>query len=1014
MSPPTSFRRGGVSAAWIASALAALAGVVGTTVADAGIAAPSRDVRTLHGIELHATQVPGAWEGNGAPADHDGCAWYLATVALDDADLGQDMLLSLGRIDDADETWVNGVRVGTTDGWNAERRYVVPARTLRRGANRVAVRVRDDGGAGGFRGPAPSLRGPSTSIDLSGRWWIATGDHPALATPDPVTDPDLLERMVPLRVGTRRTVVDANPAKAGVGHDLWYRAPAIEWNQALPVGNGRLGAMVFGGADRERIQLNEASVWEGNADDRNAPVAASSFRAARELALRGQLPEAQAILQRDCMLPQDMLPRSHQTLGDLRIDLADPPRRATDYRRWLDLRSGIAATEFTVDGVRIRREVIASAPDELLLVRLTAEGGVIPALRVQVRRDDFGDDRPVHRATGSGGRTVLGFSGRTGQGGVRYACLAEVIAEGGSVTVDAGAAEVRDAVSVTVAVAGRTDFFGADPDAACLADLRSLATGWNALRERASAWHAQAHDWVTLRLGASREDVDDPAGAAPTDERLRMLRRGGLDDPNDRHGLVPLHMRYGRYLLRSSSRQGSLPANLQGIWNPHYRAPWNADFHVNINLQMNYWPAGPTALHDAQLPLFDLLDRLRGRGERTARDLYGMRGWCCHHATDAWAFTAPEGRTVWAMFPLGGAWLVRHAWEHWEFTQDDAFLRDRAWPAMAGAARFVLDWLVEDPATGRLVGGPSSSPENTFILPDGRRADVSMGTSMDQWIMIDLLRNVVDAARVLGRTDDPLARECAQALERLHVPAIGGDGRLMEWMQPWTESEPGHRHMSHLYGLHPAPLITPDGTPELAAAARATLRSRLANGGGHTGWSRAWLAMFHARLGDGDAALRDLHALLAHSTLDNLFDDHPPFQIDGNFGATAAVAEMLVQSHRRAWRDGRLVHRIDLLPALPAAWDEGAVAGLVARGNVRVDIAWASGTLETATLHAPDGRELHVRLPEGMPEVLVEVGPDGTAPVRVPVPAREVVVPRSPADGPRTVRFSASRPSASP
>lgn len=993
--------------------LAMLAAATGTAMARAG-EAPG-ETRTLRGVELSATSVPGAWEGNGAPGDHDGVAWYVATVVLDDADLGHEMLLSLGRIDDADETWINGVRVGATDGWDAERRYPVPVHAVRRGSNRIAVRVRDDGGAGGLRGPAPSLTGPATSIDLSGRWWIAVGDHPDLATLDPVTDPDLLERMVPLRVGARRTVAEPHPGPSARGHDLWYRAPAAEWNQALPVGNGRLGAMAFGGVDRERVQLNEASVWEGNADDRNAPAAAASFRAARELALAGRLPEAQAILQRDCMLPQDMLPRSHQTLGDLQLDMIDAPRRATGYRRWLDLRSGIAGVEFDVDGVRLRREVIASAPDELLLVRITAEGGAIPALRVQVRRADFGDDRPIHRATGSGGRTVLGFSGRTGQGGVRYACLAEVVADGGTVTVDAGAAEVRGASSITVAVAGRTDFFGADPDAACLADLRSLGSGWDTLRERAVAWHADGHGRVALRLGERRSpEAANGSGSLPTDAQLALVRDGGHGGPDALRDLVAVHFGYGRYLLRSSSRQGSLPANLQGIWNPHFRAPWNADFHVNINLQMNYWPAGPTALPDAELPLFDLLDRLRARGERTARELYGMRGWCCHHTTDAWAFTAPEGRTVWGMFPLGGAWLVRHAWEHWEFTQDDAFLRDRAWPAMAGAARFVLDWLVEDPATGRLVGGPTSSPENTFILPDGRRADVSMGTSMDQWIMLDLLRNAIDAARVLGRTDDPLARECEQAIDRLHVPTIGADGRLMEWMQPWAEAEPGHRHMSHLYGLHPAPLITPDGTPELAAAARATLRARLANGGGHTGWSRAWLAMFHARLGDGDAALRDLHALLAHSTLDNLFDDHPPFQIDGNFGATAAVAEMLVQSHRRSWRDGRLVHRIDLLPALPGAWDAGAVTGLVARGGVRVDLAWRSGQLETGTLHAPDGRELHVRLPEGVSEVTVEAGAAGVAATRIPVPAREVVVPRSTADGPRTVRISASRPSASP
>ncbi|MFM8698747.1 MAG: glycosyl hydrolase family 95 catalytic domain-containing protein, partial [Phycisphaerales bacterium] len=447
-----------------------------------------------------------------------------------------------------------------------------------------------------------------------------------------------------------------------------------------------------------------------------------------------------------------------------------------------------------------------------------------------------------------------------------------------------------------------------------------------------------------------------------TEARLKRFRAKPGWDP----ALIARYFDYGRYLLRASSRAGSLPANLQGIWNEHFRAPWNADFHTNINVQMNYWHAGPTALADAELPLIDLIDRVRDRGERTAKDLYGARGWCCHHITDAWAMTAPEGLTVWGMYPLGGAWLVRHAWDHWAFTQDDAFLRDRAWPALAGAARFLLDYLAVDPSTGMLVSGPSTSPENTFILPDGQRADVSMGTSMDQWIARDLLENLVDAARVLGREGDALAVEAKAALARLATPKVGADGRLMEWSRPYGEAEPGHRHMSHLYGLHPANAITPDGTPELAAAARASLESRLSHGGGHTGWSRAWLINFWARLGDGDRALADVHALLSKSTLPNLFDDHPPFQIDGNFGGTAGIAEMLQQSHVRTWVDGRLVHRIDLLPALPSAWREGRAHGLMARGAVAVDLDWRDGRLVRATLRAPDARAMRIRLPAGV------------------------------------------------
>ncbi|MFM9169890.1 MAG: glycosyl hydrolase family 95 catalytic domain-containing protein, partial [Phycisphaerales bacterium] len=457
----------------------------------------------------------------------------------------------------------------------------------------------------------------------------------------------------------------------------------------------------------------------------------------------------------------------------------------------------------------------------------------------------------------------------------------------------------------------------------CDADLRSASLPYGDLRRRATEWFAEGMDRVTLDLGGPPPESSVVPELMSTEARLARFRAKPGWDP----ALIARYFDYGRYLLRASSRAGSLPAHLQGIWNEHFRAPWNADFHTNINVQMNYWHAGPTALADAELPLIDLIDRVRDRGERTAKDLYGARGWCCHHITDAWAMTAPEGLTVWGMYPLGGAWLVRHAWDHWAFTQDDAFLRDRAWPALAGAARFLLDYLAVDPATGMLVSGPSTSPENTFILPDGQRADVSMGTSMDQWIARDLLENLVDAAR-------------------------------------------------------------------------ASLESRLSHGGGHTGWSRAWLINFWARLGDGDRALADVQALLSKSTLPNLFDDHPPFQIDGNFGGTAGIAEMLLQSHVRTWVDGRLVHRIDLLPALPSAWREGRAHGLMARGAVAVDLDWRDGRLVRATLRAPDARAMRIRLPAGMQRATVTVG--GASSIAIPEDGRTIALPPGPA-GARTV-----------
>lgn len=994
-------------------ALVLVVGAASASVASALEARSGADARSVSGVTLVPTAVPGAWEGHGLAEGTDGVAWYVGEVELDAGDCTGDLTLRLGRIDDDDETWVNGERIGSTAGARAERSYAVARRLLRVGVNRIAVRVTDRGGAGGWMGgtDAPALEGSRTRIDLAGRWWIAAGDHPELARLDRVMDPELRARLAPIVVGVRGTKVNADDALVRERPDLWYPRPAARWTEALPIGNGRLGAMVFGGVPFERIQLNEASVWEGNAGDRNAPKAAESFRRARALALEGKVVEAQEILQRDCMLPQDMMPRSHQTLGDLFVEFAEPPRAVDAYRRGLELRTGVAGTRFRVNGVQVVREVVANAPDELLALCMRVEGeGVLPDLRVRLRRQAFEGDVPAHAAMPGQRGARLSYSGRTGQGGVRYAAMADLRVDAGTVDVADGEAVVRGAHRVTVCVAGRTGYFGMRPDGAedgsasdplaqCEADLRSAASGFEALRERASAWTARAMDRVSLDLGGPPPESSVMPSLMSTEARLARFRASPELDPE----LPELYFQYGRYLLLASSREGSLPANLQGIWNEHFRAPWNADFHTNINVQMNYWPAGPCALAETELPLVDLIDRVRARGTDTARDLYGMRGWCCHHITDAWGMTSPEGRTVWGMFPLGGAWLSRHLWEHYAFTGDAEFLRDRGYPAMEGAVQFVLDYLVEDPSTGRLVGGPSNSPENTFVLPDGRHADVSMGPSIELWIARDLLTNFVDAARVLGRGGDALAMQAERAIAKLAMPQVGADGRLMEWSRPYGEAEPGHRHMSHLFGLHPASFITVDGTPELAAAARASLEERLRRGGGHTGWSRAWLINFWARLHDGERAWADVCALLSKSTLPNLFDDHPPFQIDGNFGGTAGMAEMLLQSHVRSWSAGHLVHRIDLLPALPRAWRDGSVRGLVARGGVRVDMEWKGGSLVRAVLAAPDGRELRVRMPDGVDRVDVRV--PGQPSLRLPVPDGVVIVPRAAGGSARTVEL---------
>ena len=804
-----------------------------------------------------------------------------------------------------------------------------------------------------------------------------------------------------------RAQVEPAPAPAAIppSHDappeglvLWYRQPAREWNEALPVGNGRLGAMVFGGVARERIQLNESSVWEGSRTLLEPKDCATWVPLVREAWFAGRIAEAQRLAQ-EHILSQET-DRSYQTLGDLVIESIDPAD-AGDYRRGIDLSTGVAMTSWRSRSVTFSRTVFASRAFDCIVVRLDADGPESISCDVALSRAPSCASCPLAiESSAAPGTGLIRMRGRTepaAGAGVTFGCDVTVEVEGGKVRDKGdGRLGVFAADSVTILVSAATDFpfanvaRGAAPgafdlDRALRAGTASAPRDFlSMVRAHEAAWRAQ-FDRFAIELGPA----DRRRESMPTDQRLASLRdslgSAPLIEPLD-PSLVALAVQYARALMIGSSQPGTLPANLQGLWSEHLKAPWNADYHTNINVQMNYWFAEQANLAECTSPLMDFIARIADRGSLTARRAWDCGGWCAHHASTAWANTAPTGAVIWGLWPMGGAWLVRHAHEHWLHGGDGEFLRARAFPLTLGASQFVLDWLVTDPATGLLVAGPSASPENEFALPDGTRASIGMGNAMDQQIAFDLLANLVEQADAIGgdAASHPDVARARAALGKLAPTTIAPDGRIREWSRDFTEAEPGHRHMSHLYALHPGAQITPEGTPELASAARRTLETRLAACGGHTGWSRAWLVCFYARLGDGNEAERHLRLLLGKSTLPNMLGTHPPFQIDGTFGLAEGVLQMLAQSHRtKAVGDERL-RIIDLLPALPDAWPDGRIRGMRLRGGAEVDFAWAAGQLTDVAVRT-SGRE-SLRLNLGRRGSIQAVTRDGTS-LEQPSPA---------------------------
>ena len=739
------------------------------------------------------------------------------------------------------------------------------------------------------------------------------------------------------------------------------------------MGNGRLGAMMFGGVDEERIVLNESSVWSGSPQDADRPDAYKVLPEIQKLLLAGKNPEAEALVNANftCRGPGSGGAQygCYQVLGNLHLAFvsADTNAPVTNYRRVLNLNNAVTDLEYACGGVDFKREMFVSAPDQVMVLRLTAD-------KFKQISFDLKLDRPERSMTSADGQNGLLMTGQLDNGtdgkGVRYAARIRVLNHGGQVSTQGSLLSVRNASEVILLIAAGTDYQGfagrqtKDPLAATSQDLDSAAKkSFKSLRQAHIADYQKYFQRVSLHL----DPADATVAAEPTPERIKWAHTHG-GDPN----LAALYFNFGRYLLISSSRPGGFPANLQGIWAEEVHTPWNGDWHLDVNVEMNYWPAEECNLSDLTEPLFALTASLQEPGAKTAKAYYNAHGWVTHVIANPWGFTSPGESASWGATTSGSGWLCQHLWDHWLFTHDTNFLA-WAYPIMKGAAQFYSDLLIEEPTHHYLVIAPANSPENSFEMADGRHAAISLGCTFQSQITRYLFTACIESSKILG-VDEDFRNDLTAKRARLEPTRIGPDGRIMEWPEPYKETEVHHRHTSHLWGLYPGDEISPALTPDLAAAAR---KSLIVRGDDSLGWSYAFKSALWARLGDGDHAWRLVQGALSPATTQeihydngggvypNMLDACPPFQIDANFGVPAAIGEMLLQS-----QDG-MIH---LLPALPADWKNGKVTGMRARGGFQVSLTWQDGKLISATIRSDLGEPCTVNYGDKTVQLTIKQG----------------------------------------